>query len=440
LPYAGMEQLREGILSVVRRIRGAEYLDEREVESIIRELQRVLLKADVDVKLVFELSEKLRKRFQSEELPPGFSKRELLLKLLYEELVSILGGQEKVAIKPAKLPYTILLVGIEGSGKTTTAAKLAYYFQRRGYRVGLVSADTYRPAAYEQLKQLAEKVGCLFYGEPSGDAVEIARRGLEHLRRAGAQVIIVDTAGRHKDEVGLMEEVELLAKEVEPDAVVMVVDATQGKAVARQAQAFKERVPLGYIIVSKMDGSAKGGGALSAVAATGARIAFIGVGEKIEDLEEFDPKLFVARLLGMPDLEGLLRRFAAYEAVQRERLRALSSGKITLLDLKEQLIEARKMGPLGKLLEMVGFGVPSKELVEKGEENVDKWIAILNSMTMEELLHPEIIDRSRISRIARGSGTTPKDVKMLLESFERARKLLRQAARSRRGGLPGLRL
>uniref|UniRef100_A0A7C4B9H8 Signal recognition particle 54 kDa protein n=1 Tax=Thermofilum pendens TaxID=2269 RepID=A0A7C4B9H8_THEPE len=435
-----MEQLREGILAVVRRIRGAEYLDEREVESIIRELQRVLLKADVDVKLVFELSEKLRKRFQSEELPPGFSKRELLLKLLYEELVNILGGQEKVVIKPAKPPYTILLVGVEGSGKTTTAAKLAHYFQSRGYKVGLVSADTYRPAAYEQLEQLARKVGCLFYGEPSGNALGIARRGLEHLKRAGAQVIIVDTAGRHKDEVGLMEEVELLAKEIKPDTVVMVVDATQGKAVARQAQAFRERVPLGYIIVSKMDGSAKGGGALSAVAATGARVAFIGVGEKIEDLEEFDPKSFVARLLGMPDLESLLRRFAAYEAMQRERLKALSAGKITLLDLKEQLIEARKMGPLGKLLEMVGLGVPSKELVEKGEENVEKWIAILNSMTMEELLHPEIIDRSRISRIARGSGTTPRDVKMLLESFERARKLLRQAARSRRGGLPGLRL
>lgn len=435
-----MEQLREGILAVVNRIRGAEYLDEREVESIIRELQRVLLKADVDVKLVFDLSEKLRKRFQSEELPPGFSKRELLLKLLYEELVGILGGQEKVMIKPAKLPYVILLVGIEGSGKTTTAAKLAYYFQHRGYKVGLVSADTYRPAASEQLEQLARKVGCLFYGEPSGDAVEVARRGLEHLRRAGAQVIVVDTAGRHKDEVGLMEEVELVAKELKPDAVVMVVDATQGKAVAKQAQAFKERVPLGYIVVSKMDGSAKGGGALSAVAATGAKIAFVGVGERIEDLEEFDPKSFVARLLGMPDLENLLRRFAAYEAVQRERLKALSAGKITLLDLKEQLIEVRRMGPLGKLLEMVGFGAPSKELVERGEENVEKWIAILDSMTMEELLHPEIIDRSRISRIARGSGTTPKDVKMLLESFERARKLLKQAARSRRGGLPGTRL
>jgi len=280
----------------------------------------------------------------------------------------------------------------------------------------------------------------LFYGEPSGDAVEVARRGLEHLRRAGAQVIVVDTAGRHKDEVGLMEEVELVAKELKPDAVVMVVDATQGKAVAKQAQAFKERVPLGYIVVSKMDGSAKGGGALSAVAATGAKIAFVGVGERIEDLEEFDPKSFVARLLGMPDLENLLRRFAAYEAVQRERLKALSAGKITLLDLKEQLIEVRRMGPLGKLLEMVGFGAPSKELVERGEENVEKWIAILDSMTMEELLHPEIIDRSRISRIARGSGTTPKDVKMLLESFERARKLLKQAARSRRGGLPGTRL
>lgn len=435
-----MEQLREGLLSIVKRIRGAAYIDEKEVEAVIRELQRTLLKADVDPKLVVNLSQRIRERFRGEDQPPGFSKRELLLKLLYDELVKLLGGETTEVFKPTKQPFTIMLVGIEGSGKTTTAAKLAYYFQVRGYRVGLISADTYRPAAFDQLKQLSEKVGCPFYGERGErDPIAIVARGVKALTGSGVQVILIDTAGRHKDELSLMEEVRLLAEEVKPDIVVMVVDATQGKSVAKQAQAFKQYVPLGWVIVSKMDGSAKGGGALSAVAATGTRIAFIGVGEKIEDLEAFEPKSFVARLLGIPDLENILRKFAAYEKLRYERIKAISTGKLTLLDLKEQLIEAKKLGPLSKLLELAGLGTPSGEVLEAGERNIERWLAILNSMTPEELLKPEIIDKSRIIRIARGSGTTPKDVRMLLDSYERAKRLLKQAARSRRG-LPGFRV
>ncbi|MEM0222996.1 MAG: signal recognition particle receptor subunit alpha [Thermofilum sp.] len=435
-----MEQLREGLLGIVKRIRGAAYIDEREVEAIVRDLQRTLLRADVDPKLVLDLSQRIRERFRSEEQPPGFSKRELLLKLLYDELVKLLGGQSSEPFKPAKQPSIIMLVGIEGSGKTTTAAKLAYYFQSKGYKVGLISADTYRPAAFDQLKQLADKVGCLFYGEPEGkDPVAIVERGVKTLAASGAQIILVDTAGRHKDELSLMEEVRLLAERAKPDSVIMVVDATQGKSVAKQAQAFREHVPLGWVVVSKMDGSAKGGGALSAVAATGARIAFIGVGEKIEDLEVFEPRSFVARLLGVPDLDNIIRKFVAYEKLKHERLKALSTGKFTLLDLKEQLMEARKLGPLSKLLELAGLNVPSGEALELGERNIERWIAILNSMTPEELLKPEVIDKSRIARIARGSGTTPKDVRTLLDSYEKARKLLKQAARSRRG-LPGFKL
>lgn len=435
-----MEQLREGLLNVVKRIRGAAYVDEKEVEAIIRELQRVLLKADVDPQLVFNLSQRIRERFRGEEQPPGFSKKELLLKLLYDELVKLLGGQSVEVFRVSKTPFVIMLVGIEGSGKTTTAAKLAHFFQVNGYKAGLISADTYRPAAYDQLKQLSEKVGCLFYGESGEkDPEKLVTRGIRELSASGAQVIIVDTAGRHKDESSLMDEVRQLNEKVRPDAVIMVIDATQGKSVAKQALAFKQYIPFGWVIITKMDGSAKGGGALSAVAATGARIAFIGLGEKIEDLEIFNPTQFVSRLLGIPDLENLIRKFAAYEKLQRERLKAASTGKLTLLDLKEQLVEARKLGPLSKLLELAGLGVPSSEVLEKGEMNIDKWIAILNSMTPEELLKPEIIDKSRVARIARGSGTTPRDVRTLLDSYEKAKKLLKQVARSRRG-FSGLRL
>ncbi len=429
-----MESLRNGLLGILEKIRNSVILDTKEVDSIIRELQRVLLRADVDVKLVFELSEKIKKKFFSQETPPGFSKRDVLIKILYDELVSLLGGENTAPYTIKRTPYKIMLVGIEGSGKTTTAAKLAKYLKENGYSVGLIAADTYRPGAYEQLQQLATKIGVSFYGNPQcKDPVRIVEEGVKVLEGRGVQVFIIDTAGRHKDEVSLMQEVSEIYGKLKPDDVILVVDATQGKEVAKQAIAFKEKVPLGHIIVTKLDGSAKGGGALSAVASTGARVAFIGTGEKLDDFEAFNPHKFVARLLGMPDLEGLLRKFRALEEREKERAKLIAAGKITLLDLKEQLLEIKKLGPLSKVLEMLG-GPPIavRGSLEGGEKEIDKWIAIMNSMTEEELLKPEIIDRSRMIRIARGSGTTVRDVKRLLESYNQMKKIMKQIYRSRR--------
>ncbi|ABL77909.1 signal recognition particle receptor subunit alpha [Thermofilum pendens] len=428
-----MESLKESLMGVVSRIRSSVLLDSREVDLVIRELQRALLKADVDVGLVLSVSERIKKRFFEEEQPPGFSKKEVLVKILYEELVNLLGGEETPELKVSSTPFKVMFVGLEGSGKTTTVAKVANYYKRKGYRVGVVAADTYRPGAYEQLRSLAEKVGVPFYGDPQErDAVSLALRGVKVLSDKGIQMILIDTAGRHKDEEALMEEVKTLYREVKPDAVVLVVDATQGSAVARQARAFQEAMPFGYVIVAKMDGSAKGGGALSAVASSKARVIFIGTGEKIEDLEEFNPKKFVARLLGMPDLEALLQRFSEFARLEKERARAIASGKITLLDLKEQLEGLRKMGPLSKIAEMMGLQVK----VSEEDLNIDKWINIMNSMTMEELLNPEIIDSSRMRRIARGSGVSPRDVKQLLEAYRNMKKVMRQLSRSRMRGLP----
>lgn len=428
-----MESLKESLMGVVSRIRSSVLLDSREVDLVIRELQRALLKADVDVGLVLSVSERIKKRFFEEEQPPGFSKKEVLVKILYEELVNLLGGEETPELKVSSTPFKVMFVGLEGSGKTTTVAKVANYYKRKGYRVGVVAADTYRPGAYEQLRSLAEKVGVPFYGDPQErDAVSLALRGVKVLSDKGVQMILIDTAGRHKDEEALMEEVKTLYREVKPDAVVLVVDATQGSAVARQARAFQEAMPFGYVIVAKMDGSAKGGGALSAVASSKARVIFIGTGEKIEDLEEFNPKKFVARLLGMPDLEALLQRFSEFARLEKERARAIASGKITLLDLKEQLEGLRKMGPLSKIAEMMGLQVK----VSEEDLNIDKWINIMNSMTMEELLNPEIIDSSRMRRIARGSGVSPRDVKQLLEAYRNMKKVMRQLSRSRMRGLP----
>ncbi|MGC9107078.1 MAG: signal recognition particle protein Srp54 [Infirmifilum sp.] len=436
-----MESLRASLLGVVEKIRNSVLLDTRDVDAIIRDLQRVLLKADVDVKLVFDLSERIKKRFFSQEIPSGFSKRDVLIKILYEELVTLLGGENTTPYVVSKTPYTIMLVGIEGSGKTTTAAKLAKYFKEQGYRVGLIAADTYRPGAHDQLKQLAEKIGVYFYGNPhSKNPLAIVEEGVKELTSKNVQILIIDTAGRHKDEEALMREVVEIHESLKPDDVMLIIDATLGKEVSRQAAAFHERIPLGHVIITKLDGSARGGGALSAVAATGARIAFIGTGEKLEDLEPFVPQKFVARLLGMPDLEALIKRFQAVEAVERERAKLIASGKITLLDLKEQLLEVRKLGPLSKVLEMLGgSSLPLKGSIEGSEEEFDKWIAIMNSMTQEELLKPEIIDRSRMMRIARGSGTSVRDVRKLLDSYHQMRKLVRQLYRSRRR-IPGLNL
>jgi signal recognition particle subunit SRP54 len=281
---------------------------------------------------------------------------------------------------------------------------------------------------------LAESVGVMFYGDPQErDAVSLAKKGIESLEKAGAQIIIIDTAGRHKDENSLMEEVKVLYRELKPSSVFLVVDATQGSAVARQARAFREAVPYGYVIVSKMDGSAKGGGALSAVAASNARVLFIGVGEKIDDLEPFVPRKFVARLLGMPDLDAILQRFAEFSKYEKERAKAIATGKITLLDLKEQLESIKKLGPLSKIAEMMGLQV---KVTGEEEMSVDRWINIMNSMTMEELLNPDIIDSSRIRRIARGSGVTPRDVRQLLDAYKNMKKMVKQLSRSRRVGLP----
>ncbi len=436
-----MEQFREGLLKVVSRIRTSVMLDKKEVDAIIRELQRVLLKADVDVKLVFEITQNIKKKFFSQQLPPGFSKKEVLLKILYDELVRLLGGEETYEFVVDKRPKIVMLVGIQGSGKTTSTAKLASYLQKRGYRVGVICADTYRPGAYDQLKQLSEKIGVIFYGDPrEKNAVKIVKDGVGFLKNKGVDVILIDTAGRHKDEISLINEMKEISDKIKPDETILVIDSTIGKAAGKQAEAFHKVSPIGSIILTKLDGTAKGGGALSAVSATGAKIAFIGVGEKIDDLELFNARKFVARLLGMPDLENIIKRFERLERIERERAKAIAAGKLTLLDLKDQLKQISSMGPLSKILEMFG-GMPSlpEGVAKKGEENISKWLAIMDSMTMEELLHPEILDKSRINRIARGSGTTPRDVRELLAAYKRMKKLMRQFARSRKK-LPGLRI
>jgi len=426
-----LRELGNALSKAIAKIRRATFVDRKLVKEVIRDIQRALLYADVEAKLVLGLSRRVEERALKEEVPPGFTRRDVVLKVVYEELVNLLGGEKvaKVDIEKGK-PYVLMLVGIQGCGKTTSAAKIALFYKRRGYKVGLVCADNFRPAALEQLKQLASQIGVPVYGREGMDPVRIAKEGVEYFEREGCDLIIIDTAGRHKEERSLLREMKELAEEIKPSEVMLVLDSTMGKQAGPQAKAFNEATPIGSIMLTKLDGAAKGGGALAAVVATGAKIKFIGNGEKVGDLEPFEPPSFVNRLLGMGDLATLAKRVKESYALSKGAVERILKGELTLLDLKEQLLAMRKMGPLSKILESIpGYKRLTPENVKLGEEKIKKWLAALDSMTKEELLKPSIIDRSRIRRIARGAGIQVREVRELLSTYLRMKKYVRRLSR-----------
>ncbi len=426
----GLDDLRIAIAKIMRR--GGSY--ERIVNEFIRDIQRALITADVNVRLVFNLTKRIRERALKEKPPPGILRRDWLIKITYEELVKLFGGDRHIDVQPPYRPYVIMLVGVQGSGKTTTAGKLAYFYRKLGYRVGLIAADTFRPGAYDQLKQLADKAGALFYGDPNAkDSIRIAEEGVKLLKEK-CDIIIIDTAGRHGygEEVKLLEEMKEIAKRVKPDEITLVIDATIGQKAYDLAKRFHEATPIGSIIVTKMDGTAKGGGALSAVVATGATIKFIGTGEDISEIEVFKPKRFVARLLGLGDLEGLLERVESALGASKlqETINEMLKGKINFRIIYRQIMQVRKLGPFKKILQMIPgaatIPLPLEEVAKLSEEKMRKWLAIINSMTYEELDNPSIIDKSRMRRIAIGAGVEIEDVKELVNYCKSLHKIIRQ--------------
>ena len=429
-----LEKLGSSLYDALRKVIRAPVVDEALVKELVRDFQRALLQADVNVQLVMELSQNIQKLALDEELPPGISRREHLVKVVYDELTRFVGEKpQTLDIRPGK-QNVLMLIGIQGSGKTTHAAKLARYFQKRGLKSAVICADTFRPGAYDQLRQLAESINVDFYGEPENkDPVAIAVHGVKEFE--GHEVVIVDTAGRHKEEKTLMLEMQQIARQVRPQEIILVLDGTIGQQAASQAAAFNEATDVGSIIVSKLDGTARGGGALSGVAATGAPIKFIGVGEKIEDLEPFVPSRFVGRLLGMGDIESLVAKVQEAEVgVSEKDINAMLSGKFTLADMYQQFEAMRSMGPLQKVLQMVpglGYQLPDSEL-ELAEERLDKYKYIIDSMTPEEREKPKILNASRVRRIARGSGTEEKDVRELIKQYNAMRKMLKQLKGRRR--------
>lgn len=436
----------DNLKDAVRKFLGSSNYD-KAVNEFIKELQVSLIKSDVNVKLVSNLTQKIKERLQNEKPPTAIERREWFISIVYDELSKLFGGDINPEVMPKKIPYVIMLVGVQGSGKTTTAGKLAFFYKKKGYKVALVASDVYRPAAYDQLIQIGQQIKVPVYGEPGNmDAVGIAKRGVEKFLNEKYDIIIVDTAGRHGygEESKLLEEMKNMYNEIKPDEVILVIDASIGQKAYDLAYRFHQASPIGSIIVTKMDGTAKGGGALSAVAATGATIKFIGTGEKLDELEVFNPRRFVSRILGMGDIETIMEKIKGveeYEKIQKKMEDVMSGkAKLTLRDIYNQLIAIRKMGPLNKILQMIpGFNIFSQvpeDQLKLGEEKIKRFLAIMNSMTYKELDNPNIIDKSRIRRIAKGSGSSPEEVKELLKQYQVTNNLLKMV--KRRKGLARL--
>ncbi len=422
-----LDSLREGLQAAVRKLVGATLVDEKAVKEFVRDLQRALIQSDVNVRIALEVTERVQKRALEEKPPGGIPKKDQVVSILYEELARLLGGQGGLQLNKDKTTVLVML-GVQGSGKTTTTGKLARLYSKRGFKVGVVAADTFRPGAVAQLKTLVASSGAEVYSdEKEKDSVKIAKEGKKAFAES-KNLVIIDTAGRHKEEKGLLQEMKDVVNGVKPDVTILVIDGTIGQQCYNQALAFHQTAPVGGIIVTKLDGAAKGGGALAASAATGARIFFIGTGERIDDLEEFVPTRFVGRLLGMGDLKDLMEMVKDAEVVVDEKMtQRMMSGKMTMNDLLVQFEQMKKFGSLKKVLDHIpGFSgqVDAKEL-DKAEDRVKVYKSIIQSMTGEEKTDPDRINSSRLKRIAKGSGRSEKDVRELLSRYKQMKAMVK---------------
>lgn len=441
-----MVDLGQGLRKALSKLTGAVIVDDKAVKELVKELQRVLISNDVNIKLVFDLSKSIEKRALEEKPLPGISMREHVVKVVYEELTKLMGEKYEPQLKK----HRVLMLGLFGSGKTTTAGKMALHFKSRGLSVGVICADTFRPAAFEQLQQLCSQVKADFYGEKGTlSAVEVVNHGLEKFR--DKDVVIVDSSGRSAFDEELSAELKAINAVLNAEEKYLVLSADIGQVAGRQAEAFNSAVGISGVIVTKLDGSGKGGGALSAVSASGAKIAFIGTGEKMDALELFDAKKFVGRLLGFPDLETLMDKMKKITEEQNLKPEMLEE-KFTIKMFYEQLKAAKKMGPLQGVFSMLGAPDVPKEMVQQSEEKLKKYEVIINSMTRQEREDAGILrkHRSRVERIANGSGTKPEDVRELLAQFERVEKMMdafkknrgfrRQIEKLMKGGQLGMKL
>lgn len=417
-----LKRLGDALKKAQDKIANAIFLDKNLVDSIVRELQRALIEADVDIMLVKQLSDKIKKAAFDERIKE-IEKKEHLIKILHDELISILGESKELKLLEKK-QTKIMLLGLYGAGKTTTIAKLGNYFQKRGKKVALVGLDVHRPAAKEQLMQLAEKNNLkAFVDLKETNALKTYKKFKKDLEKF--DLVLIDTAGRHTLDKELIKEIKELGKEISPTETILIMPADVGQAAKKQAKEFQDALKISGVIITRMDSSAKAGGALTACAETKAPVYFITTGEKINDLEDFEPERFLSRLLGMGDLETLMEKIKSVtdEKQQSKLQKKLEEGKLSLEDVISQVKSMNAMGGFDKLKGLIP-GMSSAKIPEDKlgaqEEKVKKWEHIVKSMTPEEKENPEILQKqtSRISRVAKGAGVHTSDIRSLLKQYD----------------------
>lgn len=425
------ENLAEKLQNTLKNLKGKGKLTEKDIDAAMREVKLALLEADVNYKVVKDFIKTVKERSVGAEVMESLTPGQMVIKIVNEELANLMGNVQSKLNLSSKPPTVILMVGLQGAGKTTTVGKIAHHLKKQGKQPMTVACDIYRPAAIKQLEIVSEKAGAVFYSEEGNkNAVEIASNGVQKARTLGYDIVLIDTAGRlHVDEE-LMEELKNIKSAVKPHEILLVVDAMTGQDAVNIAETFDQTLGIDGVILSKLDGDTRGGAALSIKAITKKPIKFAAVGEKLEDLEAFHPERMASRILGMGDVMSLIEK--AQTAFDEKSAKAmqekLKSAEFTFEDFLQQMQAIKKMGPLKNLLEMIPGMSQMKQLKEAeiDEREILRVEAIIQSMTVKERRNPSIINASRKKRIARGSGTEVQQVNRLLKQFEESKKMMKQ--------------
>ncbi|MBN2203274.1 MAG: signal recognition particle protein [Candidatus Aenigmarchaeota archaeon] len=429
-----LDRLSSGIKDALRKLTNAGYVDRKIVEDLSSDIYKALVSADVNVKLAQQITDEIKNRAANEKPPKGLTPKEHVIKIVYDELVKFVGEKTDLMLKPGR----IMFVGLFAAGKTTSIGKLAKFYQKRGLRPALIGCDVHRPAAMDQLSQLAEQIHVPCYApKDTKDPIEIIKNGI--VKHKKYDIIIIDASGRSSLDEELAKELKALAEEAKPDEVLLTIPADLGQAAGEQAEGFKKLVGITGVFLTKMDGTARGGGALTSCAVTGAPIKFIGIGEKMDAIEVFDPERFISRLIGFGDMQGLLEKAKEAE-FKPETAKKIMSGKFNMEEFYDQLKSMQKMGSMNNMMNMIPgasmMKMPKGFDAGQQENKMKKWAIIIQSMTTKEKQDPKLINPSRVKRIAKGSGTSEADVRELMKTYEQMKKVMKMFS-GRGGGMLG---